>query len=651
LKGKTAELTFSLSGGDEGAFALHAVNIGSDLPAMLLPMAGPQWQVSDWRASGRRQGDGVGFTTTLQGEIRAADQTAKVELDAQGDGDGVRLTKLDVTQDDRILTHVVGRVPLVWMDYPRWHWRIDQDNPLEFEINSEPASPLWPMLAAQAGIELTAASARAKLTGTLRQPQGDLQVRVGRIRMMDGKHTQTLPDVDHLTVEMHADRREIALKSLSGLVAGQKITAGGQLPMDDSRWNDLWSAPQKFDWGKAEGYVEIVHANLAPLAQRIRAIPLVQGTVDGRVEAKDGRFTGRLQLHDAISRPLGALGIVQAIDANLILNGRRLTVQRLAGQIGGEPVVMQGGMNWPAGRAEPELDLTLKGGNLPLIRRPGLLLRGDIDLAAKTGGDAITRITGAVTLHDGLVLADLATLLPSGRRGVERRPPYFSVETDPLKQWQLGVDIRGAKAVRIRTTVFKGTASAHFQLSGTLGEPRAVGELTVDQAQVLFPFATFAVQLGVVRLRAADPYNPELALSAVSHRHDYEIRLNVTGSPEAPMVAFSSNPPLEASQVLLMVMTGQSPAGDPAAQNGTQRLTQLGAYLGRGLFGDLNGDESRLEIASGQQASQQGRETYEIEYKLNDTWSLTGEYDRFDDYNAGVKWRVYTQESKSDESK
>jgi translocation and assembly module TamB len=81
------------------------------------------------------------------------------------------------------------------------------------------------------------------------------------------------------------------------------------------------------------------------------------------------------------------------------------------------------------------------------------------------------------------------------------------------------------------------------------------------------------------------------------------------------------------------------------ASSSAQRLALLGAYLGRGVFQDLGfGGEARLEISAGEHVSQQGRETYEFEYKLGEKWSLVGEYDEFDAYNAGVKWRVYTQE-------
>jgi translocation and assembly module TamB len=217
------------------------------------------------------------------------------------------------------------------------------------------------------------------------------------------------------------------------------------------------------------------------------------------------------------------------------------------------------------------------------------------------------------------------------------------VKEAPFSRWGLKVEVRGEHSLRARTAVFRGTASAHFQLSGTLGEPRAVGELTVDQGQVLFPFATLDVQLGTVRLSEADPYHPQVNANATTRRYGYDLRMEATGPLQSPYVTLTANPALESSQVLLMVMTGQVPATGVGGTTGQQRLARVGAFVGQGLLNNLTGgnDEDRLEIVTGQQVSLQGRETYQIEYKLNDRWSLVGEYDEFDDYNAGLKWRVY----------
>jgi translocation and assembly module TamB len=90
-------------------------------------------------------------------------------------------------------------------------------------------------------------------------------------------------------------------------------------------------------------------------------------------------------------------------------------------------------------------------------------------------------------------------------------------------------------------------------------------------------------------------------------------------------------------------MAGQPPK-DEIATTESQRMARVGAFFGQSLLGSFSGDAGgadRLSITSGENVSEQGRETYNIEYRLNDRWALTGEYDEFDEYYAGLKWRFF----------
>jgi translocation and assembly module TamB len=121
--------------------------------------------------------------------------------------------------------------------------------------------------------------------------------------------------------------------------------------------------------------------------------------------------------------------------------------------------------------------------------------------------------------------------------------------------------------------------------------------------------------------------------------------MEATGLASAPTLAFSSSPPLESGQVLKMVMAGESPHEELTITD-RQRVARLGTFLGQSLLASFGGDSDpgdKLTVVSGETVSRQGRETYGIEYKLTDRWALVGEYDEFDDFNAGVKWRVYSK--------
>jgi len=292
----------------------------------------------------------------------------------------------------------------------------------------------------------------------------------------------------------------------------------------------------------------------------------------------------------------------------------------------------------------PRFDFSLKGENLPFVRQVGLLLRGDLDLKLVSTDNGASKITGKVKLRESLFSTDVRDLVPKGGGtvGAAARPPFFSVEAPPFNAWQLDVDLSGEHFLRLRTPVFNGLASMRFHLVNTLGEPRATGQAVIEQGQVLLPFATFAIQQGSIQLTEANPYEPALFVTGTSRRYGYDLRMEVSGTASVPVLKFSSSPPLVSEQVLLLVMAGETPNSE-MSYSGNQRAVRFGAFIGKSLFSSVSGDSSaadRLTISAGEKVSRQGRETYEAEYTLGKRWSVVGEYDEFDDFNSGLKWRV-----------
>ncbi len=654
LAGSDGQCTFQGKGGPAGNLKLTVTHFPSTWLQDWVTITGPAWQIDSLQISAHAAERVLVFDTTLAAQIELLPQRATVSLVAHGDGRGLELKELKVTDSGRLLTQAIGRLPVSVLLEPASHLVFDESAALELTASTEADSPLWATLAAYTGLQLTKPEARINLKGTLRQPAGELQFNAARLSATDGHFRFPVPEFAGLALAVQFGRDTVTVTNFSAQVDGQAVSARGHLPMDDAHWQQLWRQPAAFDWSKAEAHVEIPDADLAAFARRFPNFLAAQGRLRARVDLAPGEnFSGELHLVDAASRPIGPLGALRDLSADLVLADHLVTVQKFSATLGGEPVRLAGSFTLVPGEG-PRLNLALKGTNLPLVRNTGLLVRTDLDLHADTDAAGLTRISGAVTIRDCLVLANinLRTLLPTGRRGVTRQPPYFAVLAEPFARWPLAVELRAPGTVRVRTTAYNGTASARFQLGGTLGEPRAVGQLTVDQGQVIFPFATFKVQQGVVRLREADPFRAVVNLTATSERRDYQLKLEMTGELPAPNLAITSTPSLEAADVLLMVMTGQPPTGvagatgpASAAASSSQRLALLGAYLGRGVFQDLGfSGESRLEISAGEHVSAQGRETYEFEYTLGRKWSLVGEYDEFDAYNAGVKWRVYTQE-------
>ncbi|MFH1496874.1 MAG: translocation/assembly module TamB domain-containing protein, partial [Verrucomicrobiota bacterium] len=574
-------------------------------------------------------------------------QTATVDLDASGGANGVWLKTLSVGTGGQPVASATGRLPLVIRPARAEPFEWLPEGGLALTAKTEPSAKFWDWLADLSGLALEHPSVDVDVAGTWRRPEGRANLTVARISADPQRWPWAVPELRDLNARLRGGADGLFLEALTVEVAGQRVLAEGGLKAAPDRWPALLAEPTRLAEAGGTLRLRIPDAEVAALARFMPQVLAPTGRLQLDLALREGGgWDGFLKLTDAASRPLGPLGVLGEVNADIRLRDRSVELANVSARIGGRPVVLAGSVDLSDWRS-PAPDLTLQGQGLPLVRRSGVLVRSDLDLKATTD-PATGRVTvgGAVRLRDSLLLADLRSLLPGpgGPRGPARRPPWFSVEVEPINAWGLDVALRGERFLRVRTPLFNGVVSARFRLGGTLGEPTLVGEAPVNEGVVKLPFASFTMEQGMFYISAADPGTPRLRLAATGRSYGYALRMELGGPASSPELTFSSTPPLSSEQVLLMVMAGETPSDEISFTAG-QRAVRVGAYLGQSLldtFGVPGGSSDRLTINVGQRISRQGRETYDVSYELTEDWSLVGEYSEFDDYNAGVKWRFYT---------
>ncbi len=663
LVGPEAALDADVLWGPTGRAKLAVRNISSSWFTDLVALPGPAWRVSSLGLTGTWDRGPMTFSAVFGAAIALGqDRSAAINLSMRGDKDGIRLEALRAAEGNESIIHATGKVPVVLMPGGKTLVSIEADAPIAVEASTAPNAAFWQELATLTGVELKSPRVAAHVKGTWRKPEGDLRFDAERVAVDPKRFKQALPTVEAIHVEVLGGNDGVRLERFSLRVEGQEVRASGRLPIGEGEWAKVFKEPLAALRRGADFRLEIPDADISALARVLPAMLAPKGRMSLDVAYRAGALDGSLRLADAATRPLGPLGVLQEIAADIRLSGQSIELRSVQATSGGEAVQLTGRVELPAlnlagksataAASAPVFDVALKGTNLPFVRRTGLLVRGDLDLKLTTtprGGEVVS---GTVRLRDSLFLQDMRGLLPGGgAQSKSRRPPYFSVETVPINAWRLDVSVEGDQFMRIRTPVFNGIASMRFKLGGTLEDPLATGEATIDEGRVRLPFAPFDVQSGRVALTAEQPYEPQIAVAATARRFGYDVRMELNGAATAPVLTFTSNPPLEHGQVLLMVMAGESPRQEVSTTD-QQRAAKLGAFLGQSLLASFGGDSEnadRLSISSGEKVSRQGRETYDIEYRLNERWSVTGEYDEFDEYNAGVKWRVYSRDGKVDD--
>ncbi|HYG36524.1 MAG TPA: translocation/assembly module TamB domain-containing protein, partial [Clostridia bacterium] len=571
----------------------------------------------------------------------------RAQMRLSGNGDGVTLSNLVVTVRNAAVAKAQGFLPVTVVPEMGTNLiRMEADKPLALVATAQ-AGPFLRDRLARAGVSLQDPELSVRVNGTWQAPQGEAQLRVRQVHLT--QTSREVPALTELQVKVVLDEERARLAEGQILVQGQLVSLTGELPLGKNFWAN-WDGKTLPDWRRASARLRVENAEIAAFEPIFPKLLAPQGELLVDVSLSPGlRLDGGLRLQNARTRPLANTGPIRDISANIQLSGHTIRLERASADLSGAKVVMTGqadlsDTNWLQG-AIPPFRLTLRGNNVPLARQPEFIIRSDLDLAVTKTNGAPALVSGAAHLRDSYYLSDLTALVPGKVQTPRARPPYFSIDDPLLADWRLALTVDGVRFLKVRSPLFNGEVSANLRLQGTLKDPVALGDLRVDSGTLRFPFASLQVQQGLITLTSQDPYRPQLLVSAASKQFGYDIRMEASGGVDAPVVQFSSTPPLSSEQILLMVTAGEMPRGT-VTLTPQQRAQTMALFLGRDLLAKLGvGDQGqeRLTIRSGEQISEQGRPTYNIEYKLSDDWSVVGEYDRFGGYNAGLKWRIYSR--------
>jgi len=656
LLGPAGELHLSAAWGEKGQIALFARGIESTWWSDLLPIAPFDWSVGNLYLKANWDNGPVSGDATARLTVKLADRTPiNLTISANANGKSVVLQRLQAAEDQTELASFSGEFPLQLFAGAQPHILVEHRISMRVQGNLNQGAPEWTELTKRVGITLSQPDVTVSLSGTVDEPRGSLVFSAAELQLDSRYGQRAWPKIDRVHAEVTADGSKLELKSAGASISGQSIDLSGVLPLRGETWTELKKSPLAILRRDVSVRLRVPDADLSAIAPLISPELFPQGHLDADIALSGSApWQGHLRFRNLATKPLGSIGRLRDIHGDLSFENREVILNDVELGFGERPIKLSGRIDVQDDRA-PRIELSATGTDLPFVRQAGLLVRGNVNLTLTSASRKTLRpiIRGDVQLTDGLFVSDVRSLIPrGGGSGPQLRPPYFAVESESFKDWRIDVNVHGDKFLRAKTTVFNGLASMNFHLLGTLGDPRALGELRISEGQVLFPFATFSLSDATVRLTDSNPYDPALGLFGKSRRYGYDLSMEITGNASAPVIAFSSNPSLTSEQVLLMVMAGEVPK-DEITYSTSQKISRLGTFFGQSLLGSLSGGsgQDRLTITTGEEVSLTGRETYDVEYALNDRWSLIGEYDEFDDYNAGVKWKILRRHKADDTKK
>lgn len=324
-------------------------------------------------------------------------------------------------------------------------------------------------------------------------------------------------------------------------------------------------------------------ASLVPgvkkLAGSLKADITVKGTIGkpdllGEVELKGGAVTlNSPEIEPITGIAFKASATPQAID-----------LQRLALQIESGTVDGRGKLTLANGKPEA-VDFTLRGRALPLKRDDSMIIRANLDLAAR-GPWANATVSGTVAIVDSLFYRDIE-LLPIGvpfnqpsapslpAIDVAKRADTAAAIPEPFRNWAVSVKAVTANPFLVRGNLATGEATLNVNITGTLGNPAPRGQAIMKDVSAKLPFSTLYVDEGTVDFRPEAPFDPTLNIRGRSTIRPYEVNLYVYGPVSDPKVLTTSSPPLPESEIMTLLATGTTTRGIADPQAAMTRGAQL----------------------------------------------------------------------------
>jgi translocation and assembly module TamB len=303
------------------------------------------------------------------------------------------------------------------------------------------------------------------------------------------------------------------------------------------------------------------------------------------------RITGRVHIENASARAVDFPTGLSALKGDFVFDATRLYFENVTAVAGGGQLQITGSVNY----AETPLryDIGVRTDRLRIRYPEGMswLLGGSLRLTGTTAGGLLSgRVTiERVTLTQGL---GVASMLVSAKEGISGQPASSAY----MRNLQFDVEAVSAPDARMEWPGAELQADANLRVRGTWEHPIILGHIHILSGELYFAGNRYRVNRG--DLNFANPFrlDPVVNVEALTTIQQYEITLNFTGSASKLTLAYRSDPPLPANDIITLLALGQTSTESQTRSGGTTQSGTSGAsaILSEAVSSQLGGRLERL---------------------------------------------------------
>jgi translocation and assembly module TamB len=303
------------------------------------------------------------------------------------------------------------------------------------------------------------------------------------------------------------------------------------------------------------------------------------------------RITGRVHIENAFARAADFPTGLNAIQGDVVFDATRLYFENMSAESGGGKLHLTGSVNY----AESPLryDVSVRTDRVRIRYPEGMswLVGGSLRLTGTPAAGVLSgRVTiDRVTLTQGLEVAGMLVSAKQGISGPTTSSPY-------LRNLQFDVEALSAPDARMEWPGAQLQADANLRVRGTWEHPILLGHIHILSGDLYFAGNRYRVSRGDLNFSNPFRLDPVLNVEATTTIQQYEITLNFNGPASKLTLAYRSDPPLPANDIVTLLALGQTSSEATTRSGGTSQSGTAGAsaILSEAISSQLGGRLERL---------------------------------------------------------
>lgn len=357
---------------------------------------------------------------------------------------------------------------------------------------------------------------------------------------------------------------------------------------------------------------------------------VVQAKIKGSL--KQPKIRAELNLEKIGFTVPGLMQPIQNLNGHIKVTPDLVTIDHIHGKMMKGRFNLDGQVELDAFRPV-HADLRMNADALPVHLPDMLTLNLNTDLHFQGTPDK-SGLTGEVVIVDGSYYQDIDLSLfkiaqTTRQKRREVTSPRNPITLPFLKNLALDIAVRRRNPFLVDNNLAYLEINPNLDINGTPNEPVISGQAKVESGEVTFNEKTFEIKRGIIEFLNPYQIEPTIDLQSETTIRKWTVLLNIKGTPDQLRFTLTSEPPEEQSDLLTLILTGQTAKelSQSGGKGSTLSSEMVAAYLGKSLGEDIGkmAGLDRFEVQSSKQGGENDTETVTVTVgkELSDRMGVT----------------------------